>query len=302
MSSQSRVVAVIGASGVQGLSVVNALLDTFPVHAYTRDASKLKHLSHPNLTVVEVDINDSTALKAALKNGVWALFANNLSDYTKPIGAEEALGKNIVDAAAEAGVEWLVYSSMPEGNPFRAFVEKSNVMKYAREVTKRSQLKNVFVEVGAYMSNSQGNKPVLNPADGVVEFTWIAIDAQTYLPLISTDTDLGPIVKAVLQNPDEWNDAEIPVVADPLTVTQMAEVYSKVYNVPTRVKFLEHAPPGLPFGSIMEDLLGSFKDPGYFPAYVGREREIAQIAKRLFPGVRTWETYLREVGLDYIKN
>ncbi|KAH8103433.1 hypothetical protein BXZ70DRAFT_1005853 [Cristinia sonorae] len=298
----TQVVAVIGASGVQGLSVVNALLDTFPVHAYTRDASKLKHLSHPNLTVVEVDINDPAALKAALKNGVWTLFANTLSDYTRPIGAEEALGKSIVDAAAEAGVEWLIYSALPEGNPFRACVEKSNVMKYARDVAKTSQLKNIFVELGAYMSNYQNQRPVLNPIDGVVEFTHVAIDENTYYPLVSTDTDLGPVIKAILQNPDEWNDVEIPVVGDPLTVHQMAEVYSKVYSVPTRVVFLDHFPEKTPLTSIMEDLNRSLKEWGCFPAYAGRELETAKIARRLFPGMKGWERYLREVGLEYVRN
>jgi len=138
-----------------------------------------------------------------------------------------------VDAAAEAGVEWLVNSSLPEDMPFRAFVEKAETMKYAREVAKRLGLKNVSIQYA---------KPILNPKDGVVEFRWSTIDENTYLPPIATQSDLGPIVKNVLQKPEEWKDAEIPIVGEALTLPQMAEIYGKVYNVPTRAVFLDSAP------------------------------------------------------------
>lgn len=142
----SKVVSVVGATGNQGLGVVQNLLDDFQVRAFTRSPEKLNQLSHANLSVVHVDPNDTAALTEALK-GSWALFVNTFSDWSKPLGVEEKLGKSIVDAAAEAGVEWLVYSGLPDNMPFRAFVEKANVMKYAREVAKKSGLKNIFVEV-----------------------------------------------------------------------------------------------------------------------------------------------------------
>lgn len=151
MSSNNKVVAIIGSTGAQGLSVVQSILPSFSVRAFTRSPEKLQSLAsmHSNLSVVQVDPNDRAAIKAAL-HGVWALFVNTFSDYTQPIGAEEKQGKGIVDAAAAAGVEWLVYSSLPENMPFRAFVEKTNVVKHAREVATKSNMKNIFVEVRRY--------------------------------------------------------------------------------------------------------------------------------------------------------
>jgi len=72
----SKIVAVIGSFGAQGLSVVQSLLEQYPVRACTRNPDKLQQLtSHPNFTVVQVDPNDTVAVKAALKD-VWALFVN----------------------------------------------------------------------------------------------------------------------------------------------------------------------------------------------------------------------------------
>ncbi|TCD70551.1 hypothetical protein EIP91_002897 [Steccherinum ochraceum] len=301
--SPNKVVAVIGSTGAQGFSVVQSLLPSFFVRAFTRSQEKLQSLAseNPNLSVVQVDPNDTAAVKAAL-HGVWALFVNTFSDYTQPLGVEEKQGKGIVDAAAEAGVEWLVFSSLPDNMPFRAFVDKANVMKYAREIARKSSMKNVFVELGYYMSNSLWNPPV-QAADGVVEFRWSTIDEKTYLPLIATQTDLGPILKAILEDPAKWEDTEIPIVGETLTVPQIAEIYGRVRNVPTRAVFLHHIPLETSFDGWI-DMHRDFKEVGYFPAYKGRESEIREIASKLYPGLKSWEAWLREddTRLDYVKH
>lgn len=120
------------------------------------------------------------------------------------------------------------------------------------------------------------------------------------VPLVDTATDTGPLVKGILQNPEEWSDEEIPVVGDPLTIPQVAEIYSKVYNVPTKVTFLETSPlvekvPGI------RDIMEGVKFPGYYPAYFGREHELTVKARKLNPNLTTFEQWLRRVGLEPIK-
>ena len=141
----SKIVAVFGSTGAQGFGVVESILETYQVRAFTRSPEKLKHLAHPNLTVIQLDLGDSATLAAALK-GVWAFFVNTFSDDSQPEGAEEQLGKSIVDAAAEGGVEWLIYSGC-EHTPYRAFKEKANVVEYARTVARKSGFKCIFPEV-----------------------------------------------------------------------------------------------------------------------------------------------------------
>ena len=145
----SQPIAIIGATGTQGRSVLTALLSTdHPIYALTRSPTKLHDLAltHPKLSVIETDIADPGSLSLALV-GVWALFVNTLSDYTKPEGTEERLLRGIVDAAAEAGVEWLVMSTLPEGVPARAYEEKARAAAYAREVAQKGRVKPIFVQV-----------------------------------------------------------------------------------------------------------------------------------------------------------
>lgn len=142
-----KVVSVYGASGVQGLSVVKSLLDDYKVRALTRSAEKLKDLSHPNLTVVEVDIENTASLAEAFK-GSWAVFANTFTDYEKPEGTEARLGKIVVDAVVAAGgIEWFLWSGGLPGMPSRAWAEKAEVVVYAQEKAKQTGLKNVWIGV-----------------------------------------------------------------------------------------------------------------------------------------------------------
>lgn len=150
--ASTQPVAVIGATGIQGSGVVNAMLATnHPVYALTRSAARLQQIHQPNLTVRDTDITDPSSVRAGLA-GVWALFVNTLSDYSKPEGTEERLLKSFVDAAAQSGVEYLVMSVLPADMPSRAYIEKSNAMAYAREVAKKTQLKPIFVHVSTSYS------------------------------------------------------------------------------------------------------------------------------------------------------
>ena len=149
LSKPTRTVAVIGSTGNQGSTVIRSLLDTsYSIVALTRSTSKLEPLivAHPQLSAVQADIMDATSLQGVLR-GVYALFMNTFSDYTKPDGTEEALLRSIVDTAVQSGVQYLIMSVLPEGMPARAYIAKSRAMNYAREVTTGTSTKPIFVQV-----------------------------------------------------------------------------------------------------------------------------------------------------------
>ena len=114
------------------------------------------------------------------------------------------------------------------------------------------------------------------------------------VPLISI-SDMGPIVKGVLAAPEEWIDQEIPIAADPLTIPEMAAIYSKVHNVPARAVFSGSEDPlaRLPFAL---EAFTNLKIYGFFPSYRGNEKEVSAKAKKLYPNLKTWEQWLGEVG------
>lgn len=169
--------------------------------------------------------------------------------------------------------------------------------------------------MGWYMTGfSTYMQPVVNTDDGFVEFRWSTITQQTlcrfsYLitlsshstishtvPLVSAATDLGPVVSAILEDPDKWVNTEVPVVGDVLTIPQVAAVYSNVTGQPARAVFVDHIPQeSLP--SWVERHSG-YRDVGYFPKYSGREQDIPLLARQLYPGMKTFEQWLRETGYD----
>lgn len=78
MSGQKMIVAVAGALGVQGSSVVRALLadGTFAVRALTRkpDSEKAQALKAQGVEVVKADYHDPPSLVKAYE-GVYGVFA-----------------------------------------------------------------------------------------------------------------------------------------------------------------------------------------------------------------------------------
>lgn len=140
-----KLVSVFGASSEIGRYVVKSLLDDYKVNALTRLPDKFKDLSHPNLTVVKIDVDDPKTFVAAFQ-GSWAVFATTFSDYNRPEGSETKVGNSVADAAAEVGVEWFIWSGTPTGMPTRAFREKAATMGYVRELSKKTGMKSIFVQ------------------------------------------------------------------------------------------------------------------------------------------------------------
>jgi len=288
--ANSQVVAIIGSTGVQGSGVLNSVLQTpHPVRALTRSPSKLP--TNLNLTPIDTDISSPDSLEAGLKDA-WALFVNTFSDYSKPEGTEAQLLRSIIDAAANAGVEYLILSTLPSGMPARAYVEKSQAMEYAKEMSKTTNLKPIFVQMGWYMSGFSGYmKPAINETDGHAEFVWSTVDKDTLFPLVSAYTDLGPVVKAIPENPAKWVNVEIPVVGDVLTIPQVAKTYTEVTGHPACALFVDHVPQEqIPQWT---ERHRGYKEVGYFPKYNRRAQDIPNLARELYPGMLTFEQWLK---------
>lgn len=115
-----RIIAIVGATGNQGGSVARSLLQnpSFKVRAITRNSSSeaSRALASSGAELVQGNGFSSEEMLRAF-NGAWGLFVNLNSDdkiWNSPDGPTEFdLGKTIVDAAAQAGVQHFVFSSGP---------------------------------------------------------------------------------------------------------------------------------------------------------------------------------------------
>lgn len=115
-----KLITVFGATGAQGSSVLRSLAANtskqFSLRGTTRKPSSdsAHRISALGVEVVEADGWDKVSMVTAFR-GSWGAFVNTNSDdpiFENPRNTktEVDLGKLVVDAAIEAGVEVLVYS------------------------------------------------------------------------------------------------------------------------------------------------------------------------------------------------
>ncbi|KAL1749313.1 hypothetical protein HDZ31DRAFT_79143 [Schizophyllum fasciatum] len=200
----SRIATVFGASGLQGHSVVRALLKdgTFKPRAVTRDASSAsaKTLADEGCEVVQADTSDEDAVKAAV-TGAETVFAVTIPFASVP---EVVQGANIIDASKEAGVRFLVFSTLPSANKLSGgkycnvsmCEEKAQVQEYLDA----SGLPHASISTGSFLENllknHRGMPPFEKTDTGYVFHTFGRAD--TVFPFSWIDRDLGPAVVALM--------------------------------------------------------------------------------------------------------
>jgi hypothetical protein len=202
----SNILTVFGATGVQGGSVIRAVLadpvlsKTFKIRAVTRDASKPSAQAlaqqHEGIEVVSADMDSPASLAAALKDS-HTVFLVTLPDMVTgaPAGTETRHGKNVADAAKAAGVQHLVFSSLinvteASGGklPHVAhFDSKAHVEKYIRE----QGIPATFIQPGYYMTNFTNLGLLRKGEDGSYTLAGPTSPTKAQLPLFFADEDMG---------------------------------------------------------------------------------------------------------------
>lgn len=232
--SISKIIAVVGATGDQGSGVVDAVLKStsYTVRALTTDSTsdKAKVVAEKNkdaaaagrFTIVQANLGDVDSLKAALA-GVSVVYG-----MTAPSPVEIRQGKNLVDAAKAAGVEHLIWSSLPSiaklsgGKYSRVFFAESKavVEQYARDHLQHvtALLPGSFWRNLAFPWYTTRKRTSLTPpspafephcshfpspsaADGTVRFALMPKHADPAVGWTDSKVDFGVFVAAILNKP-----------------------------------------------------------------------------------------------------
>jgi uncharacterized protein YbjT (DUF2867 family) len=116
---EKKLIAVIGATGAQGGSLARAILADpqggFAVRAITRkaDSEKAKALAKAGAEVVAADLDDAASLKRAFAGAYGAFCLTNFWEHFSP-EKELAQARNMAQAAKEAGVQQVVWSTLED--------------------------------------------------------------------------------------------------------------------------------------------------------------------------------------------
>ncbi|RAL12662.1 NAD(P)-binding protein [Aspergillus homomorphus CBS 101889] len=216
-----KTIAIIGATGTQGGSVLNALLPSkadYTIRAITRNPSSTaaQSLAGQGVQLVRADLHDLTSLTTAFA-GTHAIFAvTNFFDALPTHGVDGAMaletqmGINIAKAAAATeSLEHFIWSTLPDSQtnsdgkaavPY--YESKRRVDAFIRSLP-QLLAKTTFVWVGWYSANML--IPCFQPmrvrgADGYLTLT--NIDPVTKIPLAGDEkVNIGVFVRAVLEQP-----------------------------------------------------------------------------------------------------
>ena len=229
--SDSRLMLVTGATGKQGGSVARRLLEGgLRVRGITRnlESDAASQLMGLGAEMVRAEFTDAGSLAAAL-GGVNAVFAMT-TPFEAGVDAETAQGVALVDAAAAAGVDHFVYSSVASADKATGVPHFESKYRVEEHLAASDLCWSVIAPV-YFMDNML----FPNMLSGLKDGTY-AIALPTDLPLqqIATE-DIGALAAHVLANPEEFAGKRIDIAGDELSSRQSANVLAGILGKPISV-------------------------------------------------------------------
>ncbi|KAK8083934.1 hscarg dehydrogenase [Apiospora saccharicola] len=256
-----KIITIVGATGVQGGSVVRALLDNpkYTIRAVTRNVKSdaAQALVNRGVEVVEADLHDVDSLRVAFA-GSHAIFAvTNFFDALPAVGVERAmeietlLGANLADAAAATeSLAHYVWSTLPNSRrntggeivvPY--YESKNRVDDYVKENHPQLLQKTTFFWAGWYAGNINYPwfKPIAVPsADGGdgpgPHIQLLGVSPSTIIPIAGDEkTNVGLFVRAILDHPEKTLPAQtVAGVVKQATYSEVAQVYDAARGTQVR--------------------------------------------------------------------
>jgi len=236
MSSDKKIIAVMGATGTQGGGVLRSLLEdgTFAVRAVTRnpDSASSKELKSLGAEVVQADLDNTPSLTEAFKGcygvyGVtdfWALFALHNYDQAATAAHETQHGRNLVDAAKAAGVQYFVWSTLDHGDTINCFHFRS---KYeVNDYVKASGIPYTLLYTAFYYSNLTTYNMLKPEEDGTLTLT-VPLPSETKFHTFD-GSDAGRWVVPILKDTERYNGKDVHAVAEFINTYEMAEIITRV--------------------------------------------------------------------------
>ncbi|KAJ7456731.1 NAD(P)-binding protein [Mycena galericulata] len=253
--ASARIVSVFGATGTQGAAVVKALLKdgTFVPRAIGRnpDSDSARKLKASGIEFAKGDSFDKASLVSALR-GSEAVFAMTAPVFPlKAEGPDEITqGKNIIDAAKEAGVKFFIFSSLPSIKRISGGKYK-NVLHYdqkeaVEEYLRSSGLANATLHLGGFLENYWKFGLLKKTATGfdVSIVNYSASDRQAFTWV---ERDVPAVVLALLKN---YTDAAkgvsgkvYPIVNATMPYAELAALTGKALG--KEVTFTTAPPSGI---------------------------------------------------------
>lgn len=220
-SNAGKNILVTGATGRQGGAAARHLLAKgFTVTALTRhpEHAEAHLLARKGARIVEGDMDDPPTLGRALE-GAYGVFA--VQDAVEHgLDGEFLEGRNLIDAAAAAGVRHVVYSSL-------ASADKDGGMPFAsskaaiEEHLKTSGIPYTILRPVFFMENFDLVREEI--LGGKLRFP---LPPGKKLQMVAAD-DLGAFASLAFENPWEYPGQAIDIAGAEMTMPQVAQIFAE---------------------------------------------------------------------------
>jgi uncharacterized protein YbjT (DUF2867 family) len=304
--ADKKIIAVVGSTGAQGGSLVEAILSDpnggFAARAITRDPTKGKAraIAAKGGEVVQADLDDVESLKKAFAGAYGVYAVTNFWEHFSG-EKEKAQAKNVADAARAAGVSHVIWSTLEDTRKLMnaddkrmpMLQEKYRVPHFDAKAEANAYFKGLpttFLVTSFYWDNlySSGLAPKKG-ADGKYEWTFPMGDSK--LAGMAVD-DIGKSAYGIFKADQQYVGKTVGIVGENLTLTEMGEKISKGMGVgPIR------------YNAVDADVYRSFGFPGademgnMFQVYRDFEKEVtgarsADVARQLNPELQNFDQFI----------
>jgi uncharacterized protein YbjT (DUF2867 family) len=307
--AEKRVIAVVGATGLQGGGLVRAIMgDTsggFMARALTRDvhSDKAKELAALGAEVVAADLNDVDGVKRAFAGAYGAFCVTFFWAHFSP-EKEYADAKGMAEAAKHAGVQHVIWSTLEDTRqwvPINDTRMPTLMGKYkvphfdakgeANRVFNDLGLPTTFLLTSFYWDNfihfGMGPK---KGQDGKLALTLPMGDKK--LPGIAAE-DIGKCAFGIFKKGKEFFGRTVGIAGEHLTGTQMAASLTKAlerevrYNAVTPEAYRNFGFPGA------DDLGNMFQFKRDFePIFCGARK--LDVSRSLNPALQNFDAWLAQ--------
>lgn len=305
--SQKKTIVVVGATGAQGGGLVSAILDDpdgpFKVRGVTRnpDSERATALAQRGVELAQADLDDVESLKRAFDGAYGAYCVTNFWEHFSA-AKETEQGRNLASAAAAAGVQHAIWSTLEDVRDFVPLDSDQMPTLQGRykvpHFDAKAEANQAFLGLGVpttlfytsfYWENFIyfGLGPQRGP-DGNLAITFPLADAK--MPGIAAE-DIGKCAYGIFKLGEQAVGQTIGVSSEHLSGTEMADALSKAIGKPVSYNDVPaDVFRSFPFDGA-DDLGNMFQFKRDFEDAFRKIRSVEQ-SKKLNPELLTFEDWL----------
>jgi uncharacterized protein YbjT (DUF2867 family) len=251
---EKPLITIVGVLGKQGLSAARTLLESgrYRVRGITRriDSPEAEGLARQGAELISIPLNlgyQKDFVEAF--RGSHGVFMMTPS-IAPPQTHEMELGMQLADAAVEADVQHIVFSSLENVDQITQgkkiaphFTDKAKVEAYIRSLP----IKSSFIYMAFFYTNLMEFYPPHMDGDTLVFPIYLPKDFRA--PFVDPLTATGPAVLEIFSNPEYYAGQSLPVIGDIISPQEMVDTFVRVTGKKavyssafTREQLLHHFP------------------------------------------------------------